>query len=67
MSTTYEAWVMMNADHDVITYEYDTPDEAVNELLDRYTIDEMHEAGITLNKVLCDEISWLECLDEIDY
>jgi len=65
--TTYEAWVMMNADNDVITDEYDTPEEAVNELLDRYTIDEMHKAGITLNKVLCDEISWLECLDEIDY
>lgn len=66
-NTTYEAWVMMNADNDVITEEYNTPEEAVNELLEKYTRDEMHEAGITLNKVLCNENSWLECLDEIDY
>lgn len=64
---TYTAWVMMNSDNDVITDEYNTPDEAVNELLNKYTIEEMHSAGITLNKVLCDEHSWLECLDEIYY
>lgn len=64
---TYTAWVMMNCDNDVITDEYTTPEGAVNELLNKYTIEEMHNARITLNKVLCDENSWLECLDEIDY
>lgn len=64
---TYEAWVMINADNDVITGEYSTPEEAVSELKDRYTVDEMHAAGITCNRVLCDEKSWLECLEEIDY
>lgn len=64
---TYEAWVMMNADNDVITGEHDTPQGAVNELKDRYTIEEMHEAGFTCNKLLCSNDAWLECLDEIDY
>lgn len=67
MNNTYTAWVMMSADNDVITDEYDTPDEAIEELKDRYTIDEMHEAGITCNKLLCDGKCWLECLEEIDY
>ena len=67
MKNTHEAWVMMNADNDVITEEYSTPEEAVNELKDRYTVEEMHEAGITCNKLLCDDKCWLECLDEIEY
>lgn len=67
MKNTYTTWVMMDSNNDVITEEYNTPEEAVNELLARYTIDEMHEAGITCNKLLCDDKSWLECLDEIDY
>lgn len=66
MENTYEAWVIMNADNDVITGEYNTPAEAVDELKDRYTLDEMHNAGFTCNKLLCDDICWLECLDEID-
>lgn len=64
---TYEAWVMMSSDNDVITDEYDTPEEAIAELKGKYTIEEMHEAGITCNKLLCSDKSWLECLDEIDY
>ena len=64
---TYEAYVMMNADNDVITEEYDTPEEAIAELEAKYTIEEMHEAGFTCNKLLCDGKCWLECLDEIDY
>ena len=52
---TYEAYVMMNADNDVITEEYDTPEEAISELEEKYTIEEMHEAGITCNKLLCDD------------
>lgn len=64
---TYEAYVMMNADSDVITEEYDTPEEAIAELEEKYTIEEMHEAGFTCNKLLCDGKCWLECLEEIDY
>ena len=67
MGNTYEAWVMMNEDNDVITEEYSTPEEAVNELKDRYTVEEMHKAGFTCNKLLCDDKCWLECLDEIEY
>jgi hypothetical protein len=64
---TYEAYVMMNADNDVITEEYDTPEEAIAELEEKYTIEEMHEAGFTCNKLLCDGKCWLECLEEVDY
>lgn len=64
---TYEAYVMMNADNDVITEEYDTPEEAIAELEAKYTIEEMHEAGFTCNKLLCDGKCWLECLEEVDY
>lgn len=65
--TNYETWVMMNSDNDVITEEHDSPEEAVGEMLGKYTIEEMHENGFTLNKVLSDGKCWLECLDEIDY
>lgn len=64
---TYEAWVMMDSDNGVITEEYETPDEAIAELSIKYSIDEMHEAGFTCNKLLCNKDTWLECLDEIDY
>lgn len=64
---THEAWVMMNSDNDVITEEHETSLEALAEVLEKYTIEEMHENGFTLNKVLADSTSWLECLDEIEY
>ena len=67
MKKTYTAWVMMSEDNDVITEEYETPEEVLNEMLAKYTIEELHEAGVTLNKLLCDDKCWLECLDEIDY
>lgn len=67
METTYTAWVMMSKDNDVITEEYETPEGALNEMLAKYTVEELHEAGFTLNKLLCDGKCWLECLDEIDY
>lgn len=67
METTYTAWVMMSKDNDVITEEYETPEGALNEMLAKYTVEELHEAGLTLNKLLCDDKCWLECLDEIDY
>lgn len=67
METTYTAWVMMSKDNDVITEEYETPEGALDEMLAKYTVEELHEAGFTLNKLLCDDKCWLECLDEIDY
>lgn len=67
MEKIYEAWVMMNSDNDVITDEYDTSEEALNEVLEKYTLEEARAAGFTLNRVLCDEKCWIECLDEIEY
>ena len=68
MNTTYEAWAMMNSDNDVVSEEYNTPEEAINEMKERgYTVEEMHEAGLTCNKLLCDESCWFECLDEFEY
>lgn len=64
---TYKTWVMMSADNDVITDEHDSPEDAIAELKDRYSIEEMHAAGITCNRILANEKSWLECLEEIDY
>lgn len=49
METTYTAWVMMSKDNDVITEEYETPEEALTEMLANHTIEELHEAGVTLN------------------
>lgn len=47
---------------------YEVYDEdAIAELKDRYSIEEMHAAGITCNRILANEKSWLECLEEIDY
>ena len=68
MNDTYEAWVMMNSENDVVTEEYDNPEEALKEMRDRgYTIKELHEGKFTLNRLLCSKDCWLECLDEIDY
>lgn len=63
----YETWVMMNSDNDVITEECGSPEEAISEMLGKYTIEEMHKNKFTLNKLLSDGKCWLECLDEIDY
>lgn len=63
----YETFVVMNSDNDVITEEHETALEALAEVLEKYTIEEMRENGFTLNKVLADGKSWLECLEEIDY
>lgn len=35
MNDTYEAWVMMNSENDVVTEEYDNPEEALKEMQDR--------------------------------
>jgi len=67
MNNTYEAWVMMDSEIAVVSEEHDTPDEVLVEMMEEYTIEEMHANGFTLNKLLCDGKCWLECLDEIDY
>lgn len=66
-SSQYEAWVMMDSDSSVITEEYETSEEALQEVLEKYTIEEAHEAGFTLNKLLFEGKCWIECLDEIEY
>ena len=67
MNNTYEAWVMMDTENGVVSEEHNTPEEVLVEMKEKYTIEEMHENGFTLNKLLCSEGHWLECLDEIDY
>lgn len=63
-----EVYVMMNADNDVISEEYNTKEEVITEMTDRgYTVEEMHKAGYTLNSVLSDEKCWYECTGEYDY
>ena len=63
----YKAWVMMDNECGVISEEHDTPDAVLSEMQQKYTIEEMHENGFTLNQLLCSDQQWLECLDEIDY
>lgn len=60
---TYSAWCGM-IESDVITDEFETLSEAIDEVETRYTKEEMKAAGITFCKLLCNENSWLECLDE---
>ena len=67
MASNYEAWVMMDTENGVISEEYDTPEEVLAEMQKKYTIEEMHKNGFTLNKLLCSDEQWLECLDEIEY
>ena len=67
MNNTYEAWAMMDTENDVVSGEHDTPEKVLVEMEKKYTIEEMRENGFTLNKLLCSEGHWLECLDEIDY
>lgn len=62
-SETYQAWVAM-IDTDVITDEFETLSEAVDEVETRYNKYEMKAAGITFCRLLCNGISWLECLEE---
>lgn len=59
----YIAWCGM-IENDVITEEYETLSEAIDEVETRYTKEEMKAAGVTFCRLLCNENSWLECLDE---
>lgn len=67
MKETYKAWVMMDSENGVISEEYETPDAVLAEMQQKYTIEEMHENGFTLDLLLCTDQQWLECLDEIEY
>lgn len=60
---TYSAWCGM-IENDVITEEYETLSEAIDEVETRYNKDEMKVAGITFCKLLCNSGQWLECLEE---
>lgn len=62
-SENYIAWCGM-VENDVITDEFETLSEAVDEVETRYNKDEMKAAGITFCKLLCSAGQWLECLDE---
>lgn len=59
----YVAWCGM-IENDVITDEFETLSEAVDEVETRYNKDEMKAAGITFCKLLCNSGQWLECLEE---
>lgn len=63
----HEAWVMMDANNDVITKECDTPNEALSKVLMFYSMDDIKGNGFTLNKLLIEGNVWLECLEEIPY
>lgn len=68
MKYAYTTWVMMNSDNDVVSEEHNHPEEVISEMKERgYTLEDMREMGLTCNKLLCDENSWLECLDEYEY
>lgn len=60
---TYSAWCGM-IESDVITDEFETLSEAIDEVETRYTKEEMKAAGITFCRLLCTAGQWLECLEE---
>lgn len=62
-SENYIAWCGM-IDNDVITDEFETLSEAVDEVESKYNKDEMKAAGIMFCKLLCNSGQWLECLEE---
>ena len=62
-SETYQAWVAM-IDTDVISEEFETLSEVIDEIETRYTKEEMRAAGITFCRLLCNAGQWLECLEE---
>lgn len=62
-SENYTAWCGM-IDNDVITDEFETLSEAVDEVETKYDKNEMKAAGITFCKLLCNSGQWLECLEE---
>lgn len=68
MNEQYETYVMMDSENGVISEECETADEVLAEMRGKgYSRDAMHTLGFTLNKLLCNDHTWLECLEEIDY
>ena len=62
-SENYIAWCGM-IESDVITEEYETLSEVIDEVETRYTKEEQKEIGITYCRLLCNNKQWLECLEE---
>lgn len=59
----YVAWCGM-IENDVITEEYETMSEAIDEVETKYSKEEQKALGITYCRLLCTAGQWLECLDE---
>lgn len=59
----YVAWCGM-IENDVITEEYETLSEAVDEVETKYTKEEQKALGVTYCRLLCTAGQWLECLEE---
>ena len=59
----YIAWCGM-IENDVITEEYETLSEAIDEVETRYTKEEQKEIGVSYCRLLCNNKQWLECLEE---
>ena len=59
-----KVWCMMDACCNIISEEHEEPDDVITEMLWRYTRQEMHENGFTLNLLLCDDYTWYECIAE---
>lgn len=59
----YIAWCGM-IENDVITEEYETLSEAIDEVETKYTKEEQKALGVTYCRLLCTAGQWLECLDE---
>ena len=59
----YIAWCGM-IENDVVTEEYETMSEAIDEVETKYTKEEQKALGVTYCRLLCNAGQWLECLDE---
>lgn len=59
----YIAWCGM-IESDVITEEYETLSEAIDEVETKYSKEEQKALGVTYCRLLCTAGQWLECLDE---
>lgn len=60
---TYSAWCGM-IENDVITEEYETMSEAIDEVETKYDKEEQKALGVTYCRLLCTADQWLECLEE---
>lgn len=62
-SENYIAWCGM-IENDVITDEFETLSEVVDEVETKYTKEEQKALGVTYCRLLCNAGQWLECLEE---